>query len=65
VGDLDGVRIAQMLVFVAGTPGFGPRSQVANAASEPLIEVLGENGRHALTSIGVAGLPLNSLPRSR
>lgn len=60
VGDLDRVRIVQMLVFVASTPDFGLQSRVANAASELLIEVLGENGRHARTAIGVAGLPLNS-----
>ncbi|WNM31168.1 RidA family protein [Streptomyces sp. Li-HN-5-11] len=60
VGDLDRVRIVQMLVFVAGTPDFGQQSNVANAASELLIEVLGENGRHARTAIGVAGLPGNS-----
>ncbi|MFI6007401.1 RidA family protein [Streptomyces sp. NPDC051243] len=60
VGDLDRVRIVQMLVFVASTPDFGGQSNVANAASELLIEVLGENGRHARTAIGVAGLPLNS-----
>ncbi|WP_405672791.1 RidA family protein [Streptomyces sp. NBC_01530] len=60
VGDLDRVRVVQMLVFVASTPDFGQQSNVANAASELLIEVLGENGRHARTAIGVAGLPLNS-----
>ncbi|MET9915159.1 RidA family protein [Streptomyces sp. NPDC006476] len=60
VGELDRVRIVQMLVFVASTPDFGLQSRVANAASELLIEVLGENGRHARTAIGVAGLPLNS-----
>ncbi|MCF0082728.1 RidA family protein [Streptomyces lomondensis] len=60
VGDLDRVRIVQMLVCVASTPDFGLQSRVADAASELLIEVLGENGRHARTAIGVAGLPLNS-----
>ncbi|WP_323187432.1 RidA family protein [Streptomyces sp. NBC_00183] len=45
---------------MASTPDFGEQSQVANAASELLIEVLGENGRHACTAIGVAGLPLNT-----
>ncbi|MDK1344000.1 RidA family protein [Streptomyces sp. 378] len=60
VGELDRVRIVQMLVFVASTPDFGEQSKVANAASELLIEVLGENGRHARTAIGVAGLPVNS-----
>jgi enamine deaminase RidA (YjgF/YER057c/UK114 family) len=60
VGDLDRVRIVQMLVFVASAPDFGLQSRVANAASELLIEVLGENGRHARTAIGVAGLPLST-----
>ena len=60
VGDLDRVRIVQMLVFVASTPEFGEQSRVADAASDLLVEVLGENGRHARTAIGVAGLPRNS-----
>jgi enamine deaminase RidA (YjgF/YER057c/UK114 family) len=60
VGDLDRVRVVQMLVFVASPPDFGLQSKVAEGASELLIEVLGENGRHARTAIGVAGLPLNT-----
>jgi enamine deaminase RidA (YjgF/YER057c/UK114 family) len=60
VGGLDRVRIVQMLVFVASTPEFGQQSDVADAASELLVDVLGDNGRHARTAIGVAGLPRNS-----
>jgi enamine deaminase RidA (YjgF/YER057c/UK114 family) len=60
VGSLDRVRIVQMLVFVASTPEFGLQSKVADAASELLVDVLGENGRHARTAIGVASLPRNS-----
>jgi enamine deaminase RidA (YjgF/YER057c/UK114 family) len=60
VGGLDKVRIVQMLVFVASTPEFGLQSKVADAASELLVDVLGENGWHARTAIGVASLPLNS-----
>ncbi|HET6707906.1 RidA family protein [Amycolatopsis sp.] len=60
VGDLDRVRIVQMLVFVASTPELGEQSLVADAASELLVQVLGEHGRHARTAIGVAGLPRNS-----
>jgi enamine deaminase RidA (YjgF/YER057c/UK114 family) len=60
VGGLDRVRVVQMLVFVASTPELGEQSRVADAASDLLIEVLGENGRHARTAIGVASLPLNS-----
>ncbi len=60
VGGLDHVRIVQMLVFVASTPEFGLQSKVADAASDLLVEVLGENGRHARTAIGVASLPLHT-----
>ena len=60
VGELGRVWIVQMLVFVASTPEFGEQSRVADAASELLVEVLGENGRHTRTAIGVAGLPRNS-----
>jgi enamine deaminase RidA (YjgF/YER057c/UK114 family) len=60
VGGLDQVRIVQMLVFVASSPDFGQQSDVADAASELLLDVLGENGPHARTAIGVAGLPRNS-----
>lgn len=60
LGDLDRVRMVQMLVFVASTPDLGLQSRVADAASDLLLEVLGENGRHARTAIGVAGLPANS-----
>lgn len=60
VGGLDQVRIVQMLVFVASTPEFGQQANVADAASELLVDLLGENGRHARTAIGVASLPRNS-----
>jgi enamine deaminase RidA (YjgF/YER057c/UK114 family) len=60
VGGLDRVRVVQMLVFVASTPAFGLQSKVADAASDLLLEVLGDNGRHARTAIGVASLPRNS-----
>ena len=60
VGELERVRIVQMLVFVASTPEFGQQSEVADAASDLLVDVLGEKGLHARTAIGVAGLPRNS-----
>jgi len=60
VGGLERVRLVQMLVFVAGIPDFGDQSVVADAASSFLTEVLGENGEHARTAIGVAALPRNS-----
>jgi enamine deaminase RidA (YjgF/YER057c/UK114 family) len=60
VGGLEHVQVVQMLVFVASPPDWGQQSRVADAASELLLEVLGENGRHARTAIGVAGLPADS-----
>ena len=60
VGGLDNLRIVQMLAFVASTPDFGGQSNVADAGSELLVRVLGENGRHARTAIGVAALPRTS-----
>ena len=45
--------------FVASAPGFNGQPQVINGASELLIEVLGEDGKHARSAIGVAELPLN------
>lgn len=61
LGDLDRVRrIAQVTVFVASAPGFTGQPQVANAASELLIEVFGDAGRHARAALGVAELPLGA-----
>lgn len=47
VGGLDKLRIVQMLAFVASTADFGRHSDVADAGSELLVQVLGENGRLA------------------
>ncbi len=53
-------RIVKVTGFVASAPGFGGQAQVINGASELLIEVLGEDGKHARSAIGVAELPLNA-----
>jgi enamine deaminase RidA (YjgF/YER057c/UK114 family) len=53
-------RVAQVTVFVAATPEFVEHAQVANGASQLLIDVLGESGRHARAAIGMASLPLGS-----
>jgi enamine deaminase RidA (YjgF/YER057c/UK114 family) len=52
--------IVQVTVYVAATPAFSEHAQVANGASELLVEVLGEPGHHARAAIGVASLPLGS-----
>ena len=43
--------------FVASAPGFNEQPKVIDAASELLVELLGESGRHARSAIGVAELP--------
>jgi enamine deaminase RidA (YjgF/YER057c/UK114 family) len=53
-------RIVQVSVFVACTPAFDQHPLVANGASELLVEVLGEEGRHARAAVGCASLPLGS-----
>lgn len=60
VGGVNNLRIVQMLVFVASTPDYDRHSYVADAGSDLLVDVLGENGRHARTAVGVAALPRTS-----
>ena len=44
--------------FVASAPGFTDQPKVINGASDLLVEILGENGKHARAAVGVAELPL-------
>ncbi|MEU8248074.1 RidA family protein [Nonomuraea sp. NPDC048916] len=60
VGTLDDLRMLRMTVYVAAARGFADHSGVANAASQLLVDVLGERGRHSRTAIGVCGLPRHS-----
>jgi enamine deaminase RidA (YjgF/YER057c/UK114 family) len=61
VGELASVRrIVKVTGFVASSPGFTGQAQVLNGASELLLEVLGEAGRHARSAVGVAELPLDA-----
>jgi enamine deaminase RidA (YjgF/YER057c/UK114 family) len=58
-GDLSRVRrVVKLLGLVNCTPGFGKQPQVINGCSDLLVEVFGENGRHARSAIG-AHLPNN------
>ncbi|HEU4356590.1 MAG TPA: RidA family protein [Actinomycetota bacterium] len=61
LGSLDRVRgIVKVDVFVASAPGFVDQPQVANGASDTLVEIFGEAGRHARAAVGVAELPLGA-----
>jgi enamine deaminase RidA (YjgF/YER057c/UK114 family) len=60
-GDLDRVRrIVRVGVFVASDPGFDGQPQVANGASELLVEVFEDAGRHARAAVGSVALPLGA-----
>jgi len=60
VGDLDTVRVIKVVGFVASDPAFTDQPGVVNGASELLGEVLGDNGVHARSAVGVAALPLDA-----
>lgn len=61
LGSIDRVRRALRLgVYVASSPGFVRQHEVANGASELLVEVFEEAGRPARASFGVNALPLNA-----
>lgn len=61
LGSLDRVaRIVKLQVFVASAPGFTMQPLVANGASDLLVEIFGETGRHARSAVGVAALPLGA-----
>lgn len=54
-------RVVRLGVFVAATAQFTEHAAVANGASDLLVAVFGDAGRHARTTIGVASLPAGAL----
>ena len=57
-GDIARVkRVARLGIFVAATPDFNQHPLVGNGASDLIVAVLGDAGRHARTTVGVASLP--------
>jgi len=57
-GDLDRVlRCVRLGAFINGTDDFTQQPQVANGASDLMVEVLGDAGRHARAAVGVNALP--------
>jgi enamine deaminase RidA (YjgF/YER057c/UK114 family) len=59
LGDLDRVtRVVKLLVLVNSMPDFGDQPQVANGASDLLVDIFGEErGRHARSAVGMGALP--------
>jgi enamine deaminase RidA (YjgF/YER057c/UK114 family) len=59
-GNLEKVRrVIKLGGFVNGTNGFAAQPTVINAASDLMVEVFGDKGRHSRSAVGVNGLPLN------
>lgn len=62
LGDLSRVeRIVKLGVFVNSAPGFTDQAKVANGASELMVALFGEAGKHARSAVGVAVLPLGAV----
>ena len=61
VGDWSRVaRCVRLGGFINATPNFAGLAPVMNGASDLMVAILGENGRHARSTIGVAELPLDA-----
>jgi enamine deaminase RidA (YjgF/YER057c/UK114 family) len=58
LGDLDKVvRVIRLGGFINSDPSFLEGPKVMNGASDLMVEVFGDKGRHARTTVGVAALP--------
>jgi enamine deaminase RidA (YjgF/YER057c/UK114 family) len=61
LGDLDKVvRVVRLGGFVNATPDFLDAPKVMNGASDLMVAIFGDKGRHARTTIGVAALPADA-----
>lgn len=61
IGNLDSIEeIVKVTVFVNSANGFSDQPQIANGASEFLVEVFGDAGKHVRSAVGASGLPLNA-----
>ena len=53
-------RIVRLGVFVNSAPGFTDQPKVANGASDVMVEIFGEAGKHVRAAVGANELPLNA-----
>lgn len=61
IPDLDRVRgVARIAGYVNAEPGFAEHPAIINGASDLIVELLGDAGKHARAAIGVASLPMNA-----
>ncbi len=60
-GGLDNIaRVLRLGVFVNSAPGFTDQAKVANGASDLLVKIFGDPGKHARAAVGMAELPLGA-----
>ncbi|MCX6171044.1 MAG: RidA family protein [Ignavibacteriales bacterium] len=61
IGDLDKIeQIVKVTVFVSSAVGYTSQPKIANGASDFLVQVFGDAGKHSRSAVGVAELPMNS-----
>lgn len=60
IGSWQYLRVAQLTVFVASDAEFYEQHRIADGASDLLVTVLEDEGRHARTAVAAPALPLNS-----
>ncbi len=61
IGNLDRIeRIVKLTAFINSAEGFTGQPTVANGASELLVKIFGENGKHARSAVGVNELPMDA-----
>jgi len=53
-------RIIKITVFVASAANYNAQPKVANGASDFVVKVFGDSGKHTRSAVGVSALPLNS-----
>lgn len=56
----ESLKLVQMQGFVQSDPSFKEQPAILNGASELAVKILGDNGKHARTAVGVAALPKNA-----
>ena len=61
IGDLDRIKqVVRVVGYVASIPTFTQQPVVVNGASELLLEIFGDSGKHARSAVGMAVLPMNA-----
>lgn len=61
IGDLNKIeRVVKLTVFINSADGFTAQPKIANGASEFIVKIFGELGKHVRSAVGVNELPINS-----